>query len=248
MPELRTETRTTYGFRDAATGALVRVRISENGPNTYACGDRSYALSRDTHGPVFEVEDPLQAAIILHADQQWYNSAEDSPSWGDFETPGDLLPVRFDAVAVFEHGYPDAVETRRSTSPTPLPPAAVLSKVSQSRKGVGVLTRRYFGVLPPEDVHGVEMAVFGLPAEVDVEAVPGMLLMKAGDRIQHGVALAAVAVDEDYPVRDDEMDRMPAGAAPILVLFDAWPSRPTPLEFAAWTRVPAPDAPQSPRP
>ena len=52
-------------------------------------------------------------ANILHADQQWYNSAEDSPSWGDFETPGDLLPVRFDAVAVFEHGYPDAVETRR---------------------------------------------------------------------------------------------------------------------------------------
>jgi len=248
MQELRTETRTTYGFRDATTGALARVRISENGPNTYACGEKSYALSRDRHGPVFEVEDPLQAAIILHADQQWYNSTEESPSWGDFEEPSSLLPVRFDAVDVFEHGYPDAVETRRSTNPTPLPPAAVLSKVSQSRKGVGVLTRRYFGVLPPDDTHGVEMAVFGLPADTDFDAVPGMLLMKAGDRIPHGIALAAVAVGEDYPVRDDDMDRLPAGATPILVLFDAWPSRPTPLEFAAWTRVPAPDAAQSPRP
>jgi hypothetical protein len=248
MPEPCTETRTTYGYRDATTGALVRVHVSENGPNRYACGEKSYALSRDAHEPVFEVDDPLQAAIILHADLQWYNSAEDSPSWGDYEDPGSLVPVQFQVVDVFEHGYPEPVETRRTTSPAILPPVVVLQKLSSSRTGVGVLTRRYFDVLPPDGTESVEMAVFGLPADVDFDALPGSLLLKSGDRYPHGVALAAVAVGEDYPVRDTDLDRMPAGATPVLVLFDARPSRPTPLDFAAWTRVPAPDAAQPPRP
>lgn len=248
MPEPRTEIRITYGYRDASTGALVRVEISENGPNRYACGEKSYALSRDVNDPVFEVEDPLQAAIILHADQQWYNSAEDSPSWGDFKDPGSLVPVRFQVIDVFEHGYPDPVETRRSTSPVILSPVAVLQKLSSSRKGAGVLTRRYFDVLPPDGTEGVEMAVFGLPEDVDFDTLPGSLLLKSGGRYPHGVALAAAAVGEDYPVRDTDLDRLPAGATPILVLFDARTSRSTPLDFASWTRIAAPDTAQSPRP
>lgn len=248
MAEQRAETHTTYGFRDAATGALVRVETSDNGPDRYACGEKSYALSRDVNDPVFEVKDLLQAAIILHADQQWYNSAEDSPSWGDFADPGSLVPVRFEVIDIYENGYPDPVETRRSTSPEPLPPVVVLEKISSSRKGVGVLTRRYFDVLPPDGTEGVEMAIFGLPAGVDSNTLPGSLLLKSGDRFPHGVALAAVVVGEDYPVRDADLDRMPAGSTPILILFDAYPSRPTPLEFAAWARVPTPDATQSPRP
>ncbi len=248
MPEPRTETRTTYGYRDASTGALVRVHVSENGPNRYACGEKSYALSHDAREPVFEVEDPLQAAIILHADLQWYNSTEDSPSWGDYKDPDSLVPVQFQVIDVFEHGYPDPVETRRTTSPAILPPVAVLQMISPSRKGVGVLTRRYFEVLPPDGTSGIEMAVFGLPADVDPDALPGSFLLKSGDRYPHGVALAAVALGEDYPVRDTDLDRMPAGATPILVLFDAWTSRPTPLDFAGWTRVAAPDTARSPRP
>lgn len=248
MTDQRSETRTTYGFRHEETGALARVEESFNGPDSYACGEKSYSLSRDDRHPAFEVEDPVQAAIILHADIAWYNSDVDSPSWGAFKPTDVLAPVRFDVVRTFDARYPDPVESRRATRPATLPPVAVLEKISSGRRAVGVLTKRYFGVLPPPDVESVEMAVFALRRDLDGSDLAGAVMLRAGERIPHGIALAAVEIDEEYPVRDTDLDRMPDGCRPVLVLYDAWRSRPAPLDSATWERVVEPAAGAAPRP
>lgn len=244
MSQQRSETRTTYGFRHEATGALVRVESVENGPGSFACSSIRHSLSRSERHPVFEVDDPVQAAIILHADIPWYNSDADSPSWGDFKPDEVLVPVRFDVVETFDDRYREPVETRRATNDAVLPPVAAMDKVSSSRRGVGVLTKRYFGVLPPADAEGVEIAVFGLPRHVDVARLADAVMLRAGDRLPHGIALTAVELDEEYPIRDGDLDRMADGCRPVLVLYDAWRSRPEPIEFATWRRVaePAPSA------
>ena len=237
MSEHRSAIRTTYGFRDEATGALVRVEATENGPGSYACGSSRHSLSRDERHPVFEVDDPMQAAIILHADLPWYNSDAESPSWGDFKRDDILIPVRFDLVETFDDRYREPVETRRATGDAVLPPVAVMDKISSSRRGVGILTKRYFGVLPPDGVEGIEIAVFGLPRHADATGLGGAVMLRSGDRIPHGIALKAVELDEEYPVRDADLNRMADGCRPVLVLYDAWRSRPEPIDFATWARV-----------
>ena len=159
-----------------------------------------------------------------------------------------LAPVRFDVVETYDDRYPDPVESRRATGPAILPPIAVLEKVSSGRRAVGVLTKRYFGVLPPPDVENVEMAVFGFRRDLDGSELAGAVMLRAGERIPHGTALAAVEIDEEYPVRDTDLDRMPDGCRPILVLYDAWRSRPAPIDFASWERVTEPTPRSSPRP
>jgi hypothetical protein len=237
MNRTTTAARTTYGFRHEATGALVRVDVAENGPDSYACGAKRVSLSRAEHLPVFEVADPVQAAIILHADIPWYNSDEDSPSWGEFKPDEVLVPVRFDLVETFDDRYREPVETRRATGDAVLPPVAVMDKISSSRRGIGILTKRYFGVLPPDGVEGIEIAVFGLRRHAHATGLDGAVMLRAGDRIPHGIALKAVELDEEYPIRDADLDRMADGCRPVLVLYDAWRSRPEPIDFAIWPRV-----------
>lgn len=246
MGQTRAATRTTYGFRHEGTGALVRVDVAENGPGSHACGANRYSMTTRDHHPVFEVDDPVQAALILRADIPWYNSDVDSPSWGEFEPSDVFVPVRFDLVETFDDRYREPVESRRLTADAVLPPVAVMGRISSTRRGVGVLTKRYFGVLPPEGVEGIEIAVFGLPRHVDASDLAGAVMVRSGERIPYGIALKAVELDDEYPVHNADLDRMADGCGPILVLYDAWRSRPEPIDFARWQRVPETVPPASP--
>lgn len=248
MPGIRTETRTTYGFRDASTGALVRISTSSNGPHPYACGENRYALSDNGNDPVFEIADPRQAAIILATDVPWYNSDAESPSWGDFKGKGPLLPVRFEVVERFDERYRDPVETTRSTAEAVLPRTILVDKLSSSRRAVTVLSRRYFGSLPPEGTDNVEMAAFSVPSDLSLEDLAGAVLMREGERMSVGTVLDSAAVPEDYPVSGRDPLDLPSDRQAVLVLFDAWHSRPDPVDYATWERVQAPDAASSPRP
>ena len=248
MPGMRTETRITYGFRDASTGALVRISTSSNGPHPYACGENRYSLSGDENDPVFEIADPRQAAIILATDTPWYNSDAESPSWGDFKGKGPLLPVRFELVETFDERYRDPVETTRSTVEAVLPRTILMDRLSSSRRAVAVLARRYFGSLPPEGTNNVEMAAFPVPADLSFDDLAGALLMREGERMSAGTVLDAAAVPEDYPVSGRDPLDLPSDRQAVLVLFDAWHSRPDPVDYATWERVQDADTSSSPRP
>lgn len=247
MTERSSRTTVRYGFRHSETGALVRLSTEVNGPNSYACGETRTALSGNTKNPIFELDDPRQAAIVLATDVPWYNSGPDSPSWGDFEGMGPLVPVRFDTVETFDARYADPVEITRSTAETVLPRTIVVDKLSSSRRAVSVFSRRYFGTLPPDGTDHVEMAAFSVPSTLSCEDLPGAVLMRAGERMPIGTVLDVADLPEDYPASDYGSADMLPDRRSILVLFDAWFGRPDPVDYAAWERVPSPAA-AGPRP
>lgn len=248
MTGRRTEIRISYGFRDASTGALARIAATSNGPDRYACGENTHSLSDDGNDPVFEIADATQAAIILATDIPWYNSSSESPSWGDFKKKAPLVPVRFEVTETFDDRYPEPVETHSAIIEATLPRTIFVDTLSSSRRAVSVLTRRYFGSIPPEGIDHVQIAAFAVPAEVSLADLPGAVLMREGDRLSVGTVLDATDIPEDYPISSRDPVELPADRRCVLVLFEAWQAPGESLDYATWERVSAPESAPSPRP
>lgn len=103
MAELSTAARSTttvrYGLRLRSTGELLRIELSYNGEDSYACGEYSTVLTTDPDCQVFTVASSEALLPVLAQNTPWFNSDLTRPSWGSYKRE-DLEPVEIATAVV----------------------------------------------------------------------------------------------------------------------------------------------------
>jgi hypothetical protein len=77
-------TSTVFGLRHKVTGELVGVYQDETDGNGFSNADR-YTLVLGGSYPLFEVDSPEKASLVLATNTPWYNSRPYAPMWGSVD-------------------------------------------------------------------------------------------------------------------------------------------------------------------
>lgn len=209
----------TLGFRDKATGRIVRLHTESNSGRGSFCGEETCRLSLDPQYPFFELKTMKDIASVLKYDENWYNSSKDRPMW-DGQDPKNFEIISLKRTETYDGpDGSDPIEEKLTIESAPFP-GYIEGEALKARRLPSALIRRYFDAnLSADEVAWSEVSLIAFDERPDADDVRGKFISPSSMG-NTGIVEALVELPEDYLVEGAAKSRLEEGKVVMIALVN----------------------------